>query len=56
LPNNLIINLYKGRGPVYECNVNFPEELNLSQYVIFQDEGKTVYNLYAVVCHLEQAP
>ena len=50
-PVNLIINLNRGRGAVYECKVNFPEQLNLLNYVTFKD-GFTVYQLYAVICHL----
>ena len=50
-PNYLIINLNRGRGAVYECNVNFPEQLNLFNYVSFKMEN-TVYELYAVICHI----
>ena len=50
-PNYLIINLNRGRGAVYECNVNFPEQLNLFNYVSFKN-GNTVYELYAVICHI----
>ena len=50
-PNNLIINLNRGKGAVYECKVNFPEILNIINYVYFKN-GVTVYELYAVICHL----
>ena len=50
-PNYLIINLNRGRGAVYECNVNFPEQLNLFNFVSFKN-GNTVYELYAVICHI----
>ena len=50
LPNNLIINLNRGKGGVYKCNVNFPETLNLLNYVTFKD-GPTAMKLYAVICH-----
>ena len=50
-PINLIINLNRGRGAVYECKVNFPEQLNLFNYITFKN-GFTVYQLYAVICHL----
>jgi len=50
-PNYLIINLNRGRGAVYECNVIFPEQLNLFNYVVFKN-GNTYYELYAVICHL----
>ena len=51
IPNYLIINLNRGRGAVYECNVNFPNQLNLINFVIFKN-GNTVYELYAVICHI----
>ena len=50
-PNYLIINLNRGRGAVYECNVNFPDQLNLFNYVSFK-MGNTVYEIYAVICHI----
>ena len=50
-PNYLIINLNRGKGAVYECKVNFPEQLNIINYVTFT-QGITVYELYAVICHL----
>ena len=50
-PNYLIINLNRGRGAVYECNVNFPEKLNLINFITFKNEN-TIFELYAVICHL----
>ena len=50
-PNYLIIYLNRGKGAVYECKVNFPEQLNLFNYLGFKD-GPIVYDLYSVVCHL----
>ena len=50
-PIYLIIYLNRGKGAVYECKVNFPEQLNLFNYLGFKD-GPIVYDLYSVVCHL----
>ena len=50
-PNYLIINLNRGKGAVYECKVNFPEQLNLINFITFKN-GNTVFELYAVICHL----
>ena len=50
LPNNLVINLNREKGGVYKCNVNFPETLNLLNYVAYKD-GPTAMKLYAVICH-----
>jgi len=51
LPEILIINLNRGKNAVYQCNVNFPEELDLTNYVINKDYN-TRYELYAVICHI----
>ena len=50
-PNFLIINLNRGKGAVYECNVKFPEQLNLFNFVTYKN-GNTVFELYAVICHI----
>ena len=50
-PNYLIINLNRGRGAVYECKVNFPEKLNLLNFITFKKEN-TFFELYAVISHL----
>ena len=49
-PNYLIINLNRGKGAVYECNVDFPEELNIFNYLTYK--VNTTFDLYAVICHL----
>ena len=50
-PNYLILNLNRGKGAVYECKVNFPEKLNIFNYVTSK-QATTAYELYAVICHL----
>ena len=50
-PNYLIINLNRGKGAVYKCNVNFPEQLNIINFLSYKDEN-TVFDLYAVISHL----
>ena len=49
-PKYLIINLNRGRGAVYECNVNFPEVLEINNFV--SDKKNINYELYAVICHI----
>ena len=51
MPYYLIINLNRGKDAIYQCKVNFPEILNLLNYVSFK-EGNTRYQLQAVICHL----
>ena len=50
-PNNLIINLNRGKGAVYEGNVIFPERLDLTNYVQFK-QSNIIFELYAVICHI----
>ena len=49
--NYLIIYLNRGKAAVYECKVNFPELLNILNFVSYK-EGITTYSLYGVICHL----
>ena len=49
-PRYLIVNLNRGKGAVYECKVNFPEQLNLFNFISYKG-GITVFELYAVICH-----
>jgi len=51
LPEILVINLDRGRNEIYQCNVNFPEELDLTNYVI-NKEFNIQYELYAVICQI----
>ena len=47
----LIINLNRGRGAVYGCNVIFPDDLNIFNYLTYK-HGPTYYELFAVISHL----
>ena len=51
LPKYLIINLNKGKNASYQCKVNFPEELDLTQFVTFR-ELNTKFELYSLICHI----
>ena len=50
-PDYLIINLSRGKNAEYECNVIYPEQLNLFNFVSNKN-GNTIYELYAVICHI----
>jgi len=50
-PKYLIINFFRGRGEVYECNVNFPEQLYLNNFV--SNKNYIVYELYGVICQID---
>ena len=49
-PNYLILNLNRGKNAVYECKVNFPNILNLYNYVV--NKTNTVYQLQSVISHI----
>ena len=52
MPTYLCIILNRDKGNSYECNVNFPETLDLSKYVCNNEVNKIFYDLYAVISHL----
>ena len=49
-PKYLILILNRGKGNIYQCNVKFPEVLNLSNYIIGKNFN-VMFDLYAVICH-----
>ena len=51
LSQYLIINLNRGKNASYQCKVNFPEELDLTQFVTYK-ELNTKFELYALICHI----
>ena len=55
LPEILVINLDRGKNEVYQCNVNFPEELDLTNCLI-NKELNIQYELYGVICHIGPSP
>ena len=54
LPETLVINLNRGKNAVYQCNVNFPEDLDLTNYVI-NKKFNVQYELYGVICTLDSS-
>ena len=46
----LILILNRGKGNIYQCNVIFPEILDLKNFIVGQN-CNTMYDLYAVICH-----
>ena len=53
-PNVLIIILNRGKGNIFECDLDFPLELNLSKYVKNNSSPK-FYNLIGVISHLGES-
>ena len=54
LPKTLIIILNRGKGKVFDCFVDFPLELDLSNYVLCP-QSITKYNLSGVITHLGES-
>ena len=50
VPNYLVINLNRGKGGIYECRVNFPEQLDLTNFATLNKNNKL--ELYSVICHI----
>ena len=53
-PNVLIIILNIGRGNVFECDVDFPQDLDLSNYITNPMSPKN-YELIGVISHLGES-
>ena len=53
-PNVLIIILNRGRGNVFECDVDFPKDLDLSNYITNPMSPKN-YELIGVISHLGES-
>ena len=51
VPEYLIIILNRGRNARYEFKVNFPEQLDLSNFVTMKDKN-SILELYSVICHI----
>ena len=50
-PNVLIIILNRGKGNIFECDVDFPLQLNLNNYIKETNSPKN-YELIGVISHL----
>jgi len=54
-PNYLIIIINRGKGNIYNIKLDFPEILNISQFVIKKEKPNIIYNLYGVLTHLGES-
>ena len=50
-PNVLILIINRGRGNVFECDLDFPIKLDISKFINNQESPK-IYNLIGVISHL----
>ena len=54
-PNVLILILNRGKGNIYNVKLDFPEILDITQFVLQKDMPKIVYYLYGVITHIGQS-
>ena len=54
-PNVLILILNRGKGNIYNVKLDFPEILDITQFVLQKDVPKIVYYLYGVITHIGQS-
>ena len=54
-PKYLILILNRGKGNIYNIKLDFPEILNISQFVIKKEKPNIIYNLYGVLTHLGES-
>ena len=53
-PNVLIIILNRGKGNIFECDLDFPHAIDLSKYITNPESPKS-YELIGVISHLGQS-
>ena len=54
-PKYLILILNRGKGNIYNIKLDFPEILNISQFVIKKEKPNIIYNLYGVLTHFGES-
>ena len=54
-PNYLILIINRGKGNIYNIKLDFPEILNISQFIIKKEKPNIIYNLYGVLTHLGES-
>ena len=54
-PNILILILNRGKGNVYKVKMNFSEKIDITKYVIQNENKNIVYNLYGVITHIGES-
>ena len=54
-PNVLIIILNRGKGNIYKIKLDFPKNLDITDFVIQKDKNSIKYNLYGVITHLGES-
>jgi len=55
LPNILIMILNRGKNNIYKVIIDFPMEMDLSNYTLSSDNEKYIYYVYGVITHLGES-
>ena len=50
-PKILVINLNRGKGLEFDVKINFPEYIDIINYVYYKDNSPTFYELVGIVTH-----
>ena len=54
-PTVLVLILNRGKGNIYNVKLDFPEILDITQFVLRKDVDKIIYCLYGVITHIGQS-
>jgi ubiquitin C-terminal hydrolase len=54
-PNVLVLILKRAKNNIYDIKLDFPEILDITQFVVEKDYPQMIYNLIGVVTHMEQS-
>ena len=54
-PNYLILILNRGKANIYNVKLDFPEVINITQFVLKKETPNIIYNLYGVLTHIGQS-
>ena len=48
-PNVLVLIINRGKGSIYDIQLDFTETIDITQFVIQKDKPQMIYNLYGVI-------
>jgi ubiquitin carboxyl-terminal hydrolase 8 len=54
-PNVLILILDRGKDNIYKVKLDFQENIDLSNYILYKDMNNMIYNLYGVISHIGES-
>ena len=54
-PNVLVLILNRGKGNIFDVKLDFPQNIDIADFVILKDKPRITYNLYGVVTHIGES-